>query len=445
MENGLVKGENRVRRSGLALAMACLLAFLLSPVAAAGLWPIRHRKADPEGAPQGKGPAASQSPAYSIPVESLGFSAPGPFYLGLRETLVSLDFLDENRLLFTFRAPGLIHRTDASERERRIRAEVLILPQGRIEAEALWTLHDQGRYLWMLRDGHFLLRDENAIKEGDARLELRSWLQFPGPLLSIEMDPGQGYLVTNSLEPVPEKEQKGGVGSPPTADAEVTGGDQDGAGKRDIVLRILERTSGQVMLVSRLRRAVHLPIDSDGYVETLRGSGKEWVLNFNAFRGGSRILGKVDSSCQPPVAFVSSDEVLVSACVFQDGRRLVALSTQGQKLWEAVSPPTQIWPLLVMSPDGSLLARETLTVDHSVEDFGHPLDAQSIRGQLVEVYDAVGGKLLLKAPAAPVLDGGGNVAISPSGRHVAVLNAGAIDVYELSGQTTATETTSPKR
>jgi len=31
---------------------------------------------------------------------------------------------------------------------------------------------------------------------------------------------------------------------------------------------------GQVMLVSRVRAAVHLPINSDGYLETLRGSGR---------------------------------------------------------------------------------------------------------------------------------------------------------------------------
>jgi hypothetical protein len=63
------------------------------------------------------------------------------------------------------------------------------------------------------------------------------------------------------------------------------------------------------------------------------------------------------------------------------------------------------------------LARETLTLDHSVEDFARPLDVQDIKGQLVEVYDSAAGTLLLKAPANPVLDGGGNVAISPACRH----------------------------
>jgi hypothetical protein len=37
----------------------------------------------------------------------------------------------------------------------------------------------------------------------------------------------------------------------------------------------------------------------------------------------------------------------------------------------------------------------------------------------------------VESPLKPVFDGGGNVAISPSGRRAAVLNAGAIQVFEL--------------
>src|ERR1700761_6455187 len=53
---------------------------------------------------------ASQPATFKIPVEPLGFFAPGAIYQGQRESLVSLDFLDEDHLLFTFHAPGLIRR-----------------------------------------------------------------------------------------------------------------------------------------------------------------------------------------------------------------------------------------------------------------------------------------------------------------------------------------------
>src|ERR1700753_2269352 len=97
--------------------------------------------------------ASSQPPSYTISTASLGFAPPGEIYLGARYSLVSLDFLDEDRLLFTFRVPGLFHRDPsgtADEMERHIRAVVVHVPDGAVQAEALWTLHDYGRYLFVL-------------------------------------------------------------------------------------------------------------------------------------------------------------------------------------------------------------------------------------------------------------------------------------------------------
>jgi hypothetical protein len=144
----------------------------------------------------------SQPPAFKIPVAPLGFSSPGAINLGQRNSVVSLDFLDEDRLLFSFRVPGLVHRGTGEYEERQIRAVVLKLPTGTVEAEALWTVHDRQRYLWALNGGRFLLRDRNNLEMGEATLELKPFLRFPGPLLWLEMDPTQQFLVTNSREPV---------------------------------------------------------------------------------------------------------------------------------------------------------------------------------------------------------------------------------------------------
>src|ERR1035437_782507 len=217
----------------------------------------------------------SQPPAFTVAVEPLGFAAPGAIYLGQRNSFVSLDFLDENRLLFTFRVPGLIRReADAREAaeydERQIRAVVLALPAGTVEAEALWTVHDRTRYLWMLTGGRFLLRDRDNLELGDATLELKPFLRFAGPLLWLEMDPTQQFLVTDSREP--------------------TTAEQKPNGDSDLAVRILRRDSGQVMLISRARSTVHLPINADGYLESLRGRGNRWLLNLKYFSGGSAII-----------------------------------------------------------------------------------------------------------------------------------------------------------
>jgi hypothetical protein len=383
-------------------------------------------------------------PIFTIPVEPLGFSTPGAIYLGQRNSLASLDFFDENRLLFTFRVPGLMHREPEDREwtdERQIRAVVLALPSGNVAAEDLWTVHDRVRYLWMLKDGRFLLRDRDGLEQGDATLGLKPLLHFPGPLLWLEMDPSQRFLITNSREPAEVQAKPGDVASPPTAQASIVSTEQgvqsvqkdpkdQKPGVPDLVVRILKRDTGQVMLVSRARAAVHLPINSDGYVESLRANGEQWMLNLNYFSGGSTVLGRVASTCSPSFDFISQSELLVTSCDGGGGHRLVAMNMEGHRLWEELSSPQAIWPLLVMAPDGSRLVRETLAVNHAVNAYS-PLDAEDIKGQLVRVIDAATGKVALEASATPALDAGGNVAISPSGRRVAILHDGAIEVFEL--------------
>ena len=425
-------------RAGATFAVAMM--FLNAPRSEAQWFGHRAKAAkdakDPSQADESKATKPEHPPsrpaAFTIPVEPLGFFAPGAIYQGQRESLVSLDFIDEDHLLFTFHAPGLIRRegNPAADNERQIRAVVLELPMGTVNAEALWTVHDRGRYLWMLNDGRFLLRDLHDVQIGDASLELKPSLHFQGPLLWLEINPSQDLVATDSREPSGVKPQPGSVPSPGTASAWVTTDEVQQYAQPDIVLRIIRLDTGQVMLVSRTRTTVHLPINSEGYVESLRGKGHEWVLNLNYFRGGNSLIGKLDSMCAPSVEFVSNPEVLVTTCNPDNSRWMVAMSIEGKRLWNAAKPPSQIWPRLIMAPNGLRLARETLLVTHPVDAYT-PLSFDDVKGQLVEVYDAISGAVDLTAPASPVLDGGGNVAISPSARRVAILDAGAIQVYEL--------------
>jgi len=377
----------------------------------------------------------SQPPAIKIALEPLGFSAPSSIYLGQRFSFVSLDFLDEDHLLFTFRVPGLIHRAasdrDAGEgEERQIRAVVLELPSGAVKAEALWTMHDRQRYLWMLAGGHFLLRDRENLELGDASLELKPFLRFPGTLLELEMDPEQKFLVTNSREAAAAVHQPEDVPSPPIAEAEITVDGKQQQSSSQIAVRILRRDSGEVLLVSRSRNAVHLPINSEGYLEVLRAPGDRWLLKLNYFSGGSRILGQVESACAPAYDFLSRRELLLTTCTTDGPGKLTAITTDSRRLWEALTSDATVWPLTVKAPDGLRMAREALAVTHPVTT-SSPLLQDEIKGQLVEILDAANGKVVLETSASPILDGGGNVAISPSGRRVAVLSAGAIQLFEL--------------
>ena len=421
------------RFASLALAVT---AFPPSPLLSAqtpGLFSLMgsHKKA---AAPLSPPPVrATLPPAITIPVEPLGFTAPGEFYLGMRNSLASLDFIDETHLLFTYRVPGLLRRdntgTDPSA-ARQIRAVVLGLPQGAVQAETVWTLHDRKRYLWMLDNGQFLLRDRDSLQLGDANLQLKPYLHFPGPVLWVEMDPDRKFMVTGSSEPPTSASRTGDVPSPASAAATLVSDDQNSSPQPDLVLRILRRDTGKVMLVSHIRSAVHLPINAEGYLETLRGNGKAWVVNLNHFDGGSTILGSFDSVCSPQLDFVSPREFVASTCDSGGDPRLVAMTTGGRRLWDSPGSGSAVWPLLVTGANGSRIVRETLMATHSVNAFS-PLGTDDIKGQDVQVFDAATGKLALRAQASPVFDAGGNVAISPSGRQVAIVMAEGIQVFDL--------------
>jgi hypothetical protein len=422
-----------VRGTAAAWAVAAALGFFACTLAAqSGMGPAAPVK---ERFLTGHFPEKpSLAPACSIALDTLGFASPGAGYLGARNSLVSLDFLDEDRLLFTFRVPGLIRRDpqsgDAGD-ERRIRAVVLRLPQGAVEAEALWTVHDRLRYVWPLGNGHFLLRDRNHLLEGSATLALKPYLDFPGPLLWIDLDPAQQYIAANSREPaaaVPGS-KSGQDSSPQSASAE-EGLEARPDGRPDLVERILRRDTGRVVLVSRVRTALRLPINSTGYLENLRGPGLEWVLNFNYFTGGTKMLGSVESACDPDDSFLSEHEILIEGCSPEGANKLAAMTTEGRTLWISQAPDTEIWPQLAVAPNGSRLAWSTLDTSRSVSSFA-PMSTDDVKEQSVTVFDAATGDIALVSPLAPILDAGGNVAISPSGRRVALLNAGALQVFEL--------------
>ena len=350
--------------------------------------------------------------------------------------MASLGFIDENRLLFTFRVPGLIRRSlrpgeNPDSDVRQIRALVLNISTGAVEAEALWSVHDRARYLWMLNDGHFLLRDKENLNEGDANLDLKPLLQFPGRLLRIGLDPSQRFIVSNSMEPTGGQAPPGVVGSPATGSATITTDDPDMEHSGpDFVVRIIRRESGKVMLVSRARVPVHLPINSDGYLENLRGSADNWVLNLNYFSGGSHIVGSVSSTCPPNNEFISEKIVLATGCESTGAINLSAITTEGRLLWVDVNAPTSVWPVQFQSANGLRIGFETLAATHAVGPY-NPLSNDDIKGQMVRVLNSATGEIAFESPASPVLDIGGNAAISPSGRRVAVINAGAIQIFDL--------------
>lgn len=387
---------------------------------------------------------ASLEPAFSILVSPMGFSIPGTSYLLRRQQLVSLDFLDENRLLFSFHvASGLRERDSDEDQERRqrIHAVVVDIATGKAGIEADWSMPDRRRYLWILNDGHFLLRTADGLDEGDAELKTKEYLHWPGRLMWIEMDPEQKFLVANSVEASTGIQAAGAAVSVPV-EKQVTGV-KTGDKKEVLTIRTVRRDTREVVKTTKTAwtsQTSDWPINSKGYVETVHDKGPRWVMKYQPHVGdkGWAVVNP-NSVCVPQGAFVTDSEMLVSRCDPQDGWKLTAANVTALKtLWETNIGSNTMWPLLMTSRDGLRAARETLVLKRSAEKYTSGVQIEDVQGQMVRVFDTATGKAVMEAPIRPIYDGGGNVAVSPSGKRVAVLNGNAIQVYELPAPTTST-------
>jgi hypothetical protein len=370
----------------------------------------------------------SQMPSFTIPVGPLGYALPGVTYLGRHYSLVSLNFLDENRLLFSFRAPGLLQREpaqDEPEHERQMRAVVLKLPNGTKEADTLWTLSDLKPYLWMLNDGHFLLHDRDGLEEGDASLQMKAYLPMTEKLVSLEMDPGQKYLLASTLGAATTAEIKADAGTIRSADPSKP------ALESDVVVRLLELKSGQTVQIKRQRAAAQTPFNAQGYLEISHEKLDQWALNLDLFGGETKKVGNVESTCLPSSFFLSEREILVAGCDPDHRWKLTAATTDWRQMWEFPLPNSVIPPLFEVASNGSRFVRETIALKQTPQADSETLWVKDVRGQVVRVFDAADGKLVLEQPLNPVLDAGGNVAISPSGKRVAILNGKTIEVFDL--------------
>ena len=377
-------------------------------------------------------PIPTLSPSFKIPAAPLGYGTPGVTYLGRNQTLVVLIFLDENRLLFSFRGTGLMERKSEEAQEsapRQMRGVLLTIPDGKVEGQATWTLPDRGPYLWPLNDGRFLLRDRDGLQVGDATLQTKPLAPLPGQFVALHLDPAGKLLVASTVDPAAHFDATNGMGTRkilPLKTAAAESGEL-----KDIADRLIQFDSGQVLSTLRGSSASPAAINSEGSLETTHEKLDQWILSIHSFNGGSTTLGHVESTCLPKSQFASENEILVSGCTVGHVPKLSALSTGGQLLWEVETPVAIVPPLFVFSQDGSRFARETIVFKRPPNADTTTLWVNAVKGQVVRVFDAPTGKVILETPVSPVLDAGGNAALSPSGHRLAVLHEGAIEVFEL--------------
>ncbi len=372
-------------------------------------------------------------PSVRIGIEPLGYHPLSSFYLVSRSSTSSLDFIDGDHLLLTFRVTGLIKRLPdcpPDDTDQVIRAVVLHLPDGKVEHSAEWRMHDRGRYLWALRDGRFLVRQRDALLTTDSSLELHPYIEASTPIRLVELSPdARLLLVETNVEEHNNAEHRKAI------EDSLFG---PGMAPEDVQLTILRVEDRSVVAHARALNPTDLPMIESGYLEALAGKKDHWLVRYQPFHGNPSVVADVASSCRPTESPLTAKAAFVSTCV-NGGDHLVQTTTvDGKKLWTYRWDSHYIWPTIAASEDGSRVAFSTLRVSHPVSAFD-PVDETDFQEQRVEVLDVDTGKLQLTQFATPILSAGQNYALSPDGHRFALVREGAIELYDLppSSQTVA--------
>jgi hypothetical protein len=377
------------------------------------------------------GPDQALPPRVRIEVGPLGYMPPSKSYVTYGFSLATLDFIDADHLLFTFRVHSLMKRIPddpGNDDDQTIRAEVIEIASGKVLKQADWRMHDRARYLWPLKDGRFLVRQRNSLFLTDRGLELRPYMTFENTLDAVHLSPGRGLMLIEVEKLLPPEDPSANSGpSPGDTPAPATR-------RKRVELSLLHPGETTPIAETEVPRVIDMALFDDGFLDIKDGpEHNQWAITRAPFHGKPGTVGFIRSTCKPSLQPLSDDVVLAEHCSPNrtlGDREVTVLSVTGAVLWRDHWAPKYILPSFDYAQNGSRFAYESLEVNREIvnmQSFGD----DDVVGQPVGVFDTLTGKLDLVRDATPVLTGGHNFALSADGRQFAILRDGAIEIYDL--------------
>jgi hypothetical protein len=382
---------------------------------------------------------ADKKPWAQIPLESVGFPGVSSQQLASGSSVLTVNFIDSNRLLVTFELRKLVPRVERDpedHEDRLVGGEIVDLPNGKIEARTEWHMHDHGRYLWNLGGGRFLLRIGERLytmRPGSAAAggDVFTRTLFPSrpvkpSVVDVSVD---GGVVT--LQTVYDASDEGGR-------TKVILGDEDTAEvpvKTMIdFFRITTDGTGAVVVTPAGHLGsdtpVLLPLDADGYMWASPAGAGSWAMTFDGYGGKRMKLGTIQSSCFPRLEMTSRSEFVALTCQGDDDRiKMASYGLDGTDTWEeAVGNFGR--PFFAFAPAAARFA--VSGTDPGVENDGTMVGGpnQGSR-QEVRVYQNASGDLLLRVDCSPGFKTAENFDLSADGMLAAVVRNGGISVYKL--------------
>lgn len=390
-----------------------------------------------------------------IPVEPLGFQAlPGRFMSTL-STMFTVNFVDDQHLLFTFTKRSLMPRlpdAEENDEDRNVEALLLELPSGKVLARSSWRTRDRDRYLWPLEHGRFLLRVRSRLTVIDPLRELakgqdaeafhqKNFLDFKRPIGYIAVSPGGDLL---GVETLPLRKPKGGEDPAARANAE---GDAPVEKKLQrhqpppvqiFFFRLTEeKVDGSAGMVARSAgtigapNLISLPATGDGFLDINKESAQSWLFDFVSHSGKRVELSPYETSCAPRPFFISRSEFLAFGCRGGTDRlELSYFNMKGEEPWLSVLTGTQVSPSIIGAPLTGRFAMSRTLVNATMLN-PDTLTTEDLTAQEITVQQNHDGRVLLRVLANPIQRAGQNFDLSPSGEQFAILRGANIEIYKL--------------
>lgn len=374
-------------------------------------------------------------PSSQIDLSAIGYRVPSRMdRLTEGESSVSLDYVDSNHVLLTFNRKQLFHRLPdcpPEHQDRLIHAAILELPSGKVVSEADWYLHDRRRYLWPLGPGKFLLRKWNTLYVVDSSLREKLLMTSPRDLRWVEVTPDARQIVieTRSAPDTPKD-----IKPPSPASAAKP--------QPKFVAQFLDADTLAPQRTIPLHQLVTMNGTSSGYVDFLH-KGDIWLIRYGPTPRRRNNIARVRSQTPPNIFYSSNNSLLVGRCPTAGcDYSVTAFTVTGHRLWRQHWPRFRTFPAVARNQDNSRFAVSTLqfvpaaqTAPHGVydeDDVTHPEISQlDVFQQDLQIFETASGTPVLSIELSPAVMTGQNFSLSPDGRHLAVLQAGSLQLYDL--------------
>lgn len=349
------------------------------------------------------------------------------------EASLSLDFVDADHVLLTFRQKKLLKRLSdcaPDHDDRLIRAVVLEVPSGKVVKESDWYLHDRRRYLWSLGSGRFLLRKLNSLYIVDSTLRERLLMASPNDLLWVAVTPDKRQIIVETAENPDATPTKGAQSGPAQLQKKA---------KPQFRLEFLDVDTLVPQRTIKVDAMVSLEGTSTGYADSLH-KGSLWLIRFGPTPTERHNIARVRSQTVPRIFYSSNNSLLIGRCpTAACDYSVTAFTVTGRRLWRQRWSQLRFFPAVSRSEDNSRFGVSTLKrsassstpVNYDEEDSHDAGAAQDGLEQNVRVFETASGNPVLSVDVSPAVQSGQNFSLSPDGRWLAVLQDSALELYEL--------------